>query len=294
MDWGKAKDYTIIFLVFLNITLFLCNLWLNKRYVITDEQIRAVKTILDKKNIKTDLCDDMPVEYEPMAQLRFDKYSYDEINIQNIFFGKGKTVKRTSDFDKIILSCEDKTISIIGDTIEYKGFSAGLSDGFNREYVLKVCGEYMDSISEIFDGFNLYSVNSYDNYFIIEYVQEYKGTYVFNNYVKFKIFENGEMYVSLKYFPVKGFYGEKVDICPADEALFIFSGNVKEILNLDEINILKIERGWYFNDFEKDDSIISMPYYRIEIKETEEPFFINAYDRTFENEINEDYIRPVR
>lgn len=281
MDWGKAKNYIIIFLVFLNIVLFFCNLWFNKRYVIKDEQINAVKTILDSKNINTELCSDIPLEYEPMVQLSIDKYFYDEINIRRMFFGDESDVKRTSDFDKTILSYDDKTISIIKDTVEYEDLSFTPADGLNEESILSVCGEIMDSISEYFDGFEFYSVNSDAECYCVEYIQKYKGTFVFNNYVTFKFYNDGKLYIKLKYFPVKSLYGEKVDICSADEAFYIFSQNIKKVCDVGEINVLKIEKGWYFDDSEKEGNIISMPYYRIKIKEREEPFFINAYNRTF-------------
>lgn len=280
MDWSKAKNYTIIFLIFLNIVLFFCNLRFNKRYELTDESIESVKAVLDKKNIKTGLCKSMPVEYNPIEQLSFDEYSYDEIDLQKIFFGGQKLVKRTSDFDKTVIEYENKTISVEGDTVFYNDPHAFSKEDFGQGMISQICEEKAERVSEFFDGFKFYGIEFYGEHYAAEYIQEYKGIPVFGNYIRFKAYENGSLSAELKYFPVKGQYGEKAAICSADEALFVFSQKAKEICGTEIINVVKIEKGWYSDDFEGGGKIISMPYYRIKVKEREEPFFVNAYNRT--------------
>ncbi len=282
MDWGKAKNYTIIFLIFLNTVLFFCNICFNKRYVITNEQIDAVKTILNERNIKIDASCEIPVDYSPMLQINFGEYYYDEINIQKIFFPENSEVKRTTDFEKTILSLGDAAIFIKDDIVEFENYGALNKVSIDRESVLKVCEEYASRAEEFFDDLENYGLKEFDDCYIVEYIGRYKNTSVFCNYMRFKISKDGGMRVRLRYFPVKNLYGNEVDICSADEALFIFSEKAGEICGTKDVSVLKIAKGYYFDDFVRGNKIISIPYYRIDVAEKEEPFFVNAYNRTLE------------
>ena len=283
MDWGKAKNYTIIFLILLNILLFFCNIWVNEKNVITDEQINAVKSVLDKKGIK--LSAEIPKNYDAMAQVNLDEYNYDVISLQEIFFPNQDDVRRFSDSGKIIITSnsDEKSgkVTISDDIVTYEKFDESLKNGLSEGQALNICEKMANAISKIFTGLEFYDVKNYGDYYNVEYVQTYKGEYIFNNYIKFKICENGNIIVQLRYFPVKNSFGNSVDICSADEALFIFSNKVRDYFKSQSINVSKIEKGYYFTDFQKGESAVSMPFYRIEINEKETPFFINAYDRTF-------------
>jgi len=277
MDWSKAKNYTIVLLIFLNLFLFLCNLWFNKRYVIDNDGIESIKTILEKKNIQVEA--DIPVDYNPMVQINLGNCVYDDINLQKIFFEEEPDVKRISDFEKIVLISGDKKVVVSDDIVEYEDPAVSFDERFGRESVLRICEKYAENIDRFYDGLCLYSVNRIDNYYIVEYVQKYKGTEVFNNYIKFNVSNDGHMKIKFRYFPIKGMYGEAVDICSADEALFIFSDKAAEVFGESEISITRITKGYYFNDFEKGNVIVSVPHYRIEVDGQEFPFFVNAYNR---------------
>ncbi len=277
MDWSKAKNYTIVLLIFLNLFLFLCNLWFNKRYVIDNDDIESVKIILGKRNIRLNA--DVPVDYKPMVQINFDNCVYDDINLQKIFFEESNDVKRISDFEKIVFVSGDRKVVVSDDIVEYENSNVSFDERFGRESVLKICEKYAENIDRFYDGLCLYSVNRIEDYYIVEYVQKYKGTEVFNNYIKFKVSNDGHMKIKFRYFPIKGMYGEAVDICSADEALFIFSDKADEVFGKKEISVTSITKGYYFNDFEKGNVIVSVPHYRIEVDGRENPFFVNAYNR---------------
>ncbi len=282
MDWGKAKNYTIIFLIFLNTVLFFCNIRFNKRYVITDEQIDAVRTILENRNIKIENSCEIPTDYSPMLQISFGEYYYDEVNIQKIFFPESNGVKRTTDFEKTILSLNNETIFIKDDIIEFESSDIFKNSLPDRESVLKVAEEYALRTEEFFDDLEMYAMREFDDCYIVEYIGRYKNTAVFCNYMRFRVSKNGDVCAKLRYFPVKNLYGSEVDICSADEALFIFSEKARELCGTEEISVSKIVKGYYFDDFVKGNNIISIPYYRIEVSQREQPFFVNAYNRTLE------------
>lgn len=282
MDWGRAKNYTIIFLIFLNVLLFLCNIQFNKRYVITEEQIESVKTVLKNRGVKIDALCGIPADYSPMFQVRFGEYYYDEVNMQEIFFGKSSGVKRTTDFEKTILTLNNDKISIKDDIVEFESPDTFKKAPPDRESALKVCGEYAKRAEEFFDDLEFYGIREYDECYIAEYTGEYKGEKVFCSYMKFRISKTGGIRVWLRYFPVKNLYGSETDICSADEALFIFSEKARQACQKDEVSVTNISKGYYFDDFTEGGRIISAPYYRIDTAQREEPFFVNAYTRTLE------------
>lgn len=278
MDWGKAKNYTIIFLIILNLFLLLCNLWFNKRYVLTESQIESIKSILSTRGIELD--SEIPVEYKPMIQINLENCVYDTDYLQKIFFDGKDDIKRTSEFEKTILTADDEKVTIFSDYVEFEKEKADFSNGFNEDEVLKFCRGYIDRIGDFYEGFELRCVEKRGTAVVIEYNQLYRGYDIFNNFVIINAEQNGKISIKLKYFPIKNMYGNAVDICSADEALFIFSDKAKEACNSDKINITNVEKGYYFDDFEKDDSVVSVPYYRIEVAQRDTPFFVNAYNRT--------------
>lgn len=274
MDWDRAKNYTIVLFVFLNLFLFICNIWFDKRYVIDDGNIDSIKSILSKKNIE--LAADIPRDYKPMVQINFNDCVYDTINLQKVFFAKNEDVKRISDFEKQVLTSENEKITIFNYAVEFEKQDLSFNGIFNRENLLNISNSYVEKLSEFYDGLKLYNINFINNECIIEYVQKYRNEDIFNNYVKFRFKNDGSMNVKFKYFPVKSMYGEAVNICSADEALFIFAGSIEKTSK--KITITGVKRGYYFGDSEKGGNVVSVPHYRIETAESETPFFVNAYD----------------
>ena len=67
MDTKLAKNYTIIFLVILNLILFIIGFLLEEKYKITKEQQNTIISYLEKENIK--IYTDIPKNYDPMPQI---------------------------------------------------------------------------------------------------------------------------------------------------------------------------------------------------------------------------------
>ena len=277
MDWGKAKNYTIIFLVLLNIFLFIFNLISDKRYFISDEQISNISELLQKNDIKLNA--EIPTDFKPMWQVVFEKNIYDETIFQKIFFQEGEKFNRTSDFEKTILSSENKKITIFEDFVEFQSFQKS-NDFSSMDKALNFSNSYIKKISEFFEGFSLYQTKDLSDCYFIEFIQKYKGIDVFNNYVKFNINKDGTFKIQIKYFKIKSSYSDAIDICSADEALFIFADEIKKMY-AKEIIVSKIEKGYYFENYTKGKNIVSLPYYKIDIIGVEQSFFINAYNRNF-------------
>lgn len=279
MDWDRAKNYTVVFLVALNLFLFVCNIWSDSRYILTSESVDSIKNILLKNGITVDA--ELPENYMPMRQIRFSEPWYDIIELQEIFFRENKNIRRTEEFEKTILTSGDETISIFGGKVYYQKRSSDMKQDFSEKSVMEICRPYVEKINEAYTEMTLDNIKRYEDYFIVQYIQRYKGFNIFNNYIRFTVFKDGSLEAEFKYNNVKGMFGNKMDVCSADEALFIFSDEIKKISDLETITVNDIEQGYFF---EKSDDRIAAPYYRILIEESHLAFYVNAYNSTFSSE----------
>ena len=279
MDWKLAKNYTIIFLIILNIILFIANLTNYGKYRISKVQKNAVISYLSKNNIS--IYDDLATEYFPMQQLEAKKVSHDYFNLQDIFFQNTDNIKRTEEFNNTIFSNKTEVLTISSDYIFYEDNMTLENFNYSKENVLKICADYSAKIKKYYGGFNLNIIYENKGYFLAEYISEYGGYNIFNNYILFKIYKDGTKGITFHYLQIEGFLGDKIDICSADEALYIFSKEIKKIFTRD-IAIKKMELGYFTNETKENSSKYSLiPYYRIYIKGIDTPFYLNAYTNTF-------------
>ena len=71
MDTKLAKNYTIIFLIILNLVLFILSFLLEEKYKITKEQENTIVSYLEKENVK--IYADLPKKYYPMPEISMKK-----------------------------------------------------------------------------------------------------------------------------------------------------------------------------------------------------------------------------
>lgn len=287
MDWKKAKNYTIIFLLLLNAMLFVLNIVKYNRYGLSPNQEKAVVAVLEKNNITLEA--DIPTTFMPMAQLELKNSAYDSLELQRIFFGENKNIKRTEEFEKTIFSFqaenateENEILTINSNNALYENNNAMKEFKLDEKSALKLTEPYVKKIGEAFTPLTLFNVSVYDDYICVEYDFEYLKKKLFNNRVTFKIYPYGKLQCQFSYLEPIQMTGEKTDICSADEALFSFykgiSGNYPEGEEKG-IKIIKMDLGYYSEDYLNGDSqLIAVPHYRIYIKDIDEPYFINAYN----------------
>ena len=110
MDTKLAKNYTIIFLVILNLILFIIGFLLEEKYKITKEQQNTIISYLEKENIK--IYTDIPKNYEPMPQISMKKTKNDDLSLQKIFFDNSSNLIRTEKFENTIFKEGNKTLTI--------------------------------------------------------------------------------------------------------------------------------------------------------------------------------------
>lgn len=281
MDWEKARNYTIIFLIILNILFIGLNFAKDRQYILKQSQKQAVTDVLKQNGIQIN--SQIPDKFFPLQHIYMKQYNYDVLKIQDIFFEDKKNIKRTEEFDKTIFNSEYETIIIQDGIVMYENNKVQIDFELTEEDAFKICERFINKIESVFDKMTFDRITKDDDHFIIEYGVKYGDYFIFNNYFKVYIFENGTIKVQFEYRNPTGYVGPKTEICSADEALFIFMSEFKKIYETDNIVIDKIDLGYYVNELSKDSNAIFtvVPNYRIFVENHEMPYYVNAYNNVF-------------
>lgn len=278
MDWSKAKNYTIIFLLMLNILLLGLNSIKEKKYILSNERYSDIKKILNQNNI--DINAELPKEFKPMPQLNVSSYNYDVMEIQNMFFQDKENIKRTEELGKTIFRNDKEVIIIQNNTITYIS-KVNNNKSINEKEAVSITSKYISKISKKFSNMDINRVFEYNDRYEIFYSQKFIGNYILSNYIFFTVYKDGKIIIELKYNEAIDFGGQKIDIKPADEILFIFIDEIRKTYNDLAITIDKIDLGYFLDDVSTQNNSSSMtavPYYRIFLSDSTRPYFINAYN----------------
>lgn len=128
MDWVKAKNYTIIVLVILNIVLLGLNIYKSFDTRLSYSRINSLNALLKDDNIT--LSSKLPRSYKPMAEINASEYSFYHIKLQKIFFSGQNNVKRTEEYNSVIFMSDTSRLSLKGSSINY---TTTLSYSINNE-----------------------------------------------------------------------------------------------------------------------------------------------------------------
>nr|WP_317358582.1 two-component system regulatory protein YycI [uncultured Tyzzerella sp.] len=282
MDTKLAKNYTIIFLLILNILLFFLSFLLEEKYKITKEQEKTIIAYLEKENIK--IYADIPKKYEPMPQISMKKTKHDDLALQNIFFKNNIDLIRTEKFEDTIFKQGEKTLRINNLFIYFQDLEIKENFKYNRENSLNIAESYMKPLEQIYGKMYLDRVIEEEDYFFISYIQKIENYKIFNNVLNVKIYKDGKIKIYFNNYQKTDIISEKINICSVDEALYTFSKEIKNLIPDSEIYIRDIDLGYYLKMDNENITFSFYPYYRFYIKGNEMPFYVNAYTNSFEYE----------
>ena len=282
MEWKAVKNLLLVLLILLNGVLGFFNYRQYQQNVLTSSQERAIYEVLSQNHII--LYTDLLTKFPPMRKvsLKAPNYSRDDIK-QQFFAGEETTI--TVEFDKTIIKSPQKTLTMEGNQGNIV-FTEGTrqSQKITLEQAKKEAGLFVDTLKKSNEKFEIGSVREIEDGYEITFFQKYKGLWIFANYYKVTVGQNGISSVKLTYFEVEGFTGEKKDICFSDEALLTFLIEVEKEREqtgiYETITVQKMELGYDFKQMEEltADSVAKLvPCYYIYVLGKEEPYRINAY-----------------
>lgn len=278
MDWKKAKNYTIIFLLILNIVLLGLNIIKLNKYKLSQGQKKAITSVLNRSNMTVEC--DIPVFFRPLPQLTLKSSGYDAIELQNIFFDSVNDIKRTEEFGNTIFLSGERTLTISGNNAFYENSEGTEGFELNEKNAEAAVEKYLKAIKNRFDSVKLSQSIINDDCIILIYDQYFYNMPVFNNSIVFTVYDGGEVSCDFSYFSPVQMTGEKTDICSADEALFVFYKGIKDMTDGNNpIKIVKMELGYFTEEYmETNTSLTAVPHYRICVEGEEKPYYINAYN----------------
>ena len=282
MDTKLAKNYTIIFLLVLNILLFAISFFLEEKYKITKEQEDTIISYLEKENVK--IYTKIPKKYLPMPKITMKKTKHDNLLLQNIFFDTNNTVTRTERFEDTIFKQDNKTLKVNNLFVHFSDLDKKQGFLYDKENCIKVAERYKESLEDVYGKMYLDRVIDEKEYYFISYIQKTDGYKIFNNVLNIKVYKEGEIELYFNNYSKKDVLSKKLNICSLDEAIYTFVKEIKNLIPNQEIYIRQIDLGYYLKINDENINLSFEPYYRFYIKDNREPFYVNAYTNTFEYE----------
>lgn len=268
MDWIKAKKYTIIVLVILNIVLLVLNIYKSFDTRLSYSRINALNSILKSDNIT--LSTKLPTSFKPMAEINASEYSFDHIKLQKIFLSGQSNVKRTEEYNSVIFISDTSRLSVKGSSINYTttlSYSVN-SDEMAKEYADKL----VNSINSEFGKFKFYSIYNTNDGYVIKYYEKKDGYNIFSNFAYFTIKENN-VSVAINYVKLGSTIDTKNNIYAADEALYSAVKSIKKEIEKPVITDVKL--GYYAIKINSAGEVVAIPFYLISVNNNE--YYVNAY-----------------
>lgn len=268
MDWIKAKKFTIIVLVILNIVLLVLNIYKSFDTRLSYSRINALNSILKSDNIT--LSTKLPTSFKPMAEINASEYSFDHIKLQKIFLSGQSNVKRTEEYNSVIFISDTSRLSVKGSSINYTttlSYSVN-SDEMAKEYADKL----VNSINSEFGKFKFYSIYNTNDGYVIKYYEKKDGYNIFSNFAYFTIKENN-VSVAINYVKLGSTIDTKNNIYAADEALYSAVKSIKKEIEKPVITDVKL--GYYAIKINSAGEVVAIPFYLIGVNNKE--YYVNAY-----------------
>lgn len=278
MEWGRAKRFVVVLLLFLNLLLAGLNYKMGQESTMSAAQERAIFEVLSQNGIT--MYTEILTDSAPMARLNVEMPSYSKETLERLFFSGEKT-----------------TVSVGGEQTVYRGKQAALTmtgshglwessvvsggkEGLKKADAQKTAEEFLAGTEHFFGSYAEPIVVERDDGYEIRFFGLYKRVNVFSNYFCVFVTVNGIQRISFNYCPISGYEEEKKDICFSDEALLTFMREWKKSEKEGEATIHRIELGYDQmgqNTAEDTKTLALEPCYRIYLMEEDEPYLINAY-----------------
>ncbi len=278
MNWNKISTIFIIIFLIINLVIYGISTWVEKeKYSLSQVRIDQLRNILEENDYA--IYDHLP-DFYPMTVLNFETPQRNKgAIVQGIFGDAQVTTSFAADYEKY--KADGQSLYF------YKGKEKGLVeynvstpvftlDRFEQSKIEALGEEFAKAMMPDVEHLELTYIKAYEDYYVLEYNEIYKGQTLFCSYVNLKISREGvTMAQSMRYIP-KGYEGKDMEIVPIDEVLYNFMGSVKPAEN-EFYSIKKIDLGYHLalEPMEGETTIEGVPYYRLKLDD-ESVYYINA------------------
>lgn len=239
MDWERAKKFCFLFLIVLNIFLFIgINIFGNK-YELDFESKKAILDLLEKNNLEFG---GELKKLSPKRNMNVNDYKFD-----------------FDDLKKILLNFDVKNIKL--NVFDNNGFDCSfkLKKKLELKEIKKTCNEIVAQINFLADA-NFVLDNIKNNFLV--YYDRYDGFFLMDNFIDIKVDDNYEIKIKCRYKKINGFVGDKFEICSPDLVLYEFI-KCEDVIKKEPKVINKFELVYKLKDDFKKNFLIAEPVYLI-------------------------------
>ena len=285
MEWERAKNYIIIFFILLNAGLGLLLFMEDRRYTMTSEQERLIRTVLDRNNISMYT---VPMRrFPPMRPLDVTSFYYNEAALIQILFDNPQAVESqpeiglfydaTSSDERILLSIHEGFIFF--ENPSGKNHQLEIHpDGITRPQAIYLTAEFINRhFPDFVHGFPDMPLNTDDGIRII-YRQQYRNQVVHSNFIEFLVTDVGIQQIEMQFGQILGHSGTATMIFSPDEALLAFVQRVRQFTRDTPMTITHMDLVYFQHiTYEYGSTCQAVPFYRIFTSGDDRPFLINAF-----------------
>lgn len=268
MEWAKAKKYTIIILVLLNVVLLCLNLYKSFETRLSPSRINALTSLLEKENIT--LSSKLPRSYKPMAEMSASEYAFDYIKLEKIFMEGQQNIKRTDEYNSVVFMSDTSRLSVKGSSVNYTStLNYNIKTGEQaKEYTDKI----VNAINNDFGNYSFYSISDTSDGYSIKYYEKKDGYNIFSNFIYFTVKDKNAS-AALNYVKLGSVLDTPDNIYAADEALYSALKVIEK--EISKPVITDVELGYYASKANSAGEVSAVPFYIINAGAKE--YFVNAY-----------------
>ena len=238
MDWERAKNFCLLFLFLLNAFLFVSiNIFGDKYKLDIDNKI-AILDLLEKNNLKFDA--DLK-KFSPKKNMSVVDYKFDFDSLKKIFLNFDVKNIRLNVFDKNGFDCN----------FEFK-------KKLELKEIKKICDDIVAQINFLAEA--NFILDKRENNFV--YYDRYDGFFLMDNFISIDVSGNYEIKIKCRYKKIKGFVGDKFEICSPDLVLYEFI-KCDDVIKKEPKVINKFELVYRIKDDFKKNFLIAEPMYLI-------------------------------
>ncbi len=277
MYWDKAKNIVILFLLLINAVLAVLVYTHTDNYTLTSTQLENINKVLSANNVM--LYTPVLKEYKPMKAINMLPYSYSNDRLIEIFFTDPEQAKPVIEYGRDIFTDKNSRLTVENGIVTYETQPTYSENPLNETDCKSMCNGFLTANSALFPNFVFDKLWETELGFSLRYIQNYRGELIYSNYILFDIIPGGISRIEFSYSKISGYDDKTREICPADEALFVFMQYFRNNFGEKEVFIDRMDIVYYQEQVsdETGSALKATPCYRFFVSDITEPFLVDAY-----------------
>lgn len=251
MDWARVKSILIIVFLIVNIFLVMKIIDKSNRKELRSDEIQSVTQLLNNNNIVMQV--QIPTQIFYMPRIRVNNETAEEGALADRLLGPGQWTNKSSQQGSGFYLSNGREMTIKPDgTVIYKIKESGevskeqISQEWARSRLNSLLEKYVSLQSYHFE-----SISKTEDGYEITMKNVYKETEIFNNRIKAKISNSGEITISQGLVSFAGFAGKPRKVAATDAMVELI-----RYVNINEKTVVRSISIGYYADFNKNGEII--------------------------------------